>query len=359
VTTNLSVIVGGGGVGKTTTAAALALARARAGAKALVITVDPARRLADALGVSVGSDTSRVQIDGVSLHARMPDSRRSVEQFADWLFAERPEVGKRVRDNPLYRELADALVGMHEMVCVAIVNQELASGDYDEVVLDTAPSRHALEFIDYPTRLVQMLEARTLRWIASMASYAGVSLADQPRGRGLLAWGKRRIQALLGKVAGNLALSDVSALFQDLIQVRERWLELLGQVQQRLDSEQTRYLVVSAPGDASLADAEYLLLELSRRSRRTHGVFVNRAVERVPAWLTDLDPGQDELLAAVHRDYLAEYQARASRTAHARERIARAAGPDVPLKVLPALPTSDPRVILSGLADVLAERQAP
>ena len=159
---------------------------------------------------------------------------------------------------------------MHEMVCVAIVNQELASGRYDEVVLDTAPSRHALEFLDYPERLAQMLESRTLRWLSSMAAYSGVSLDDQPQGRGLVAWGKRRVQALLGKVAGQLAMRDVSALFSDLIGVRERWLELLHEVQLRLDSKQTRYVVVSAPSAASIEDAAHLLMELGRRSRSSH-----------------------------------------------------------------------------------------
>jgi anion-transporting ArsA/GET3 family ATPase len=352
VSTNLTVIVGGGGVGKTTVAAALALARARTGARALVITVDPARRLADALGVHVGIESAPVRIDGVELYARMPDARRSVDLFADWLFAEERSMGDRVRANPLYRELADALVGMHEMVSVAIVNQELETGGYDEVVLDTAPTRHALEFLDYPARLVDMLEARTVRWIAAMAAHSGVSLEGQPRNKGLAAWGKRRIQALLGKVAGTLALGDVSALFAELIAVRERWLGLLLAVEQRLASAETRYLVVTTPSGAAIDDADYLLLELHRRGRHPSRILVNRVVESLPAWLTQVQPVTDPCLAAVQRAYLAEYRARVLQSQRARERLA--ATTDVPLTLLPALRTTDPRVILTGLADALA-----
>jgi anion-transporting ArsA/GET3 family ATPase len=359
VTTNLGVIVGGGGVGKTTVAASLALARARAGARTLVITVDPAQRLADALGVHVGIDAMPVQIDGVQLHARMPDSRRSVDQFAAWLFAEHPQVGDRVRANPLYRELADALVGMHEMVCVAIVNQELESGAYDEVILDTAPTRHALEFLDYPQRLVEMLEARTMRWVAAMAAYSSVPLDGQPRDRGLLAWGKRRIQALLAKVAGSLAIQDVSALFNDLTEVRGRWLSLLHSVQARLASPDTRYLVVSTPAAASLDEAGQLLVELGRRGYPVSGILLNRLVDEVPQWLTGLQPPGDSTLSAVHQAYVTEYGARARQSELARHRLTELGGAGIALWRLPALQTTDPRAILTGLADALGAGATP
>jgi len=355
VTTNLAVIVGGGGVGKTTVAAALAVARARAGARSLVITVDPAQRLADALGVQVGIDAAPVEIDGIRLHARMPDSRRSVDNFADWLFAEHVATGQRVRNNPIYRELADALVGMHELVCVALVNQELESGAYDQVVLDTAPTWHALEFLDYPTRLVEMLEARTMQWVAAMAAHASVPLDQPPSDRGLLAWGKRRIQALLGRVAGTLAIHDVSSLFSDLTAVRERWLGLLYQIRERLASERTRYLVVSTPAAAALDDAGHLLVELSRRGYAASGVLLNRVVDRVPDWVSGLDPGGDAALRSLRDAYLAEYVGRARQSRQASRRAAQLAGSGVFVGRLPALPTNDPRAILMGLADTLSD----
>jgi anion-transporting ArsA/GET3 family ATPase len=255
--------------------------------------------------------------------------------------------------------LADALVGMHEMVSIAIVNRELESGDYDEVVLDTAPSRHALEFIDYPARLVAMLEGRTVRWLAAMADHAGASVDDPPNDRSVIAWGKRRVQALLGKVAGHLALRDVSALFNDLIAVRSRWLELLNAVRQRLDARETRYLVVSAPSAASVDDAQYLVLELGRRGRFTHRLLVNRAVDSVPRWLTSVHPSRDATLVKVHQAYLAEYRSRVVQTQRACARLAEAAGAQVPLTRLPALQTTDPRVILTALADALGGLPGP
>jgi anion-transporting ArsA/GET3 family ATPase len=313
--------------------------------------VDPARRLADALGVEVGTETSRVTVGDTSMDARMPDSRRSVESFADWLFADQPRIGAKVRKNPLYRELADALVGMHEMASVTIVEQELQTGRYDEVILDTAPTRHALEFLDCPARLAEMLEARTVRWVAAMATRADPALADSPPSRGVVAWGKRRVQALLGSVAGDQAIRDVSALFEDLLAVRGRWLELLRSVERRFAAEATRHWVVCTPTTAAIDDAQHLLRELERRGRVVHRVLLNRSVRAVPSWLTDLDARGDSRLRAIQQAMLEEYRARARQTRAARRRL----GPDVPLAGLPAWPSSDPRAILVGLADALGE----
>ncbi len=219
----LTVVLGGGGVGKTTTSAALGLAHARAGRRVLVVTVDPARRLADTLGVEVGTEACRIEVGGTALHARMPDSRQSVDRFAEWLFQD-PDALRRVRDNGMYRELGNSLAGVHELVSIAFVDQELASGLYDEVVLDTAPSRHALEFLDYPARLGRMLEARSLEWVAGLARLAGVALDARPEERGLLSWGKKRVGNLVSHLVGAQAIHDIAALFAEFVPVRERWL---------------------------------------------------------------------------------------------------------------------------------------
>jgi anion-transporting ArsA/GET3 family ATPase len=120
--TRLTVCVGGGGVGKTTTSAALALSLARRGRRTLVITVDPARRLADAFGTEVGRHAQSVMLDGANqfLFARMPDSRMSLDDFVLWLF-EDPKQRKRVMDNPAYRELGDSLAGVHELITIGLL----------------------------------------------------------------------------------------------------------------------------------------------------------------------------------------------------------------------------------------------
>ncbi len=287
----LTVVLGGGGVGKTTTSAALGLAHAREGRRVLVVTVDPARRLADALGVEVGTEACHIEVGGTSLSARMPDSHHSVDRFAEWLF-EDPEALRRVQGNGMYRELGNSLAGVHELISIAFVDHELGSGLYDEVILDTAPSRHALEFLDYPARLGRMLEARTLDWVAGLARLAGVALDARPDQRGLLSWGKKRVGNLVSHLVGAQAIRDIAALFAEFVPVRERWLSLVRSVERRMRSDSTRYVIVSGPSGSSLDDAEYLLAELRARSLSPSEILLNRAVDEIPPWLAALETEQ-------------------------------------------------------------------
>ncbi len=348
----LTVVLGGGGVGKTTTSAALGLAHARAGRRVLVVTVDPARRLADTLGVEVGIEACRIEVGGTTLHARMPDSRYSVDRFAEWLF-EDPEALRRVRDNGMYRELGNSLAGVHELISIAFVDHELGSGLYDEVVLDTAPSRHALEFLDYPARLGRMLETRTLEWVAGLARLAGVALDDRPDDRGLLSWGKKRVGNLVSHLVGAQAIRDIGALFAEFVPVRGRWLSLVQSVERRMRSADTRYLIVSGPSGSSLDDTEYLLDELRARSLPPSEILLNRAVDEIPPWLDALDGDSAPELASALAAYRAEFRARALQTRIARERLADLASTSLPVRGLPALRTADPRAILEALATAI------
>jgi anion-transporting ArsA/GET3 family ATPase len=319
----------------------------------LVVTVDPARRLADALGVELGIDASRVEIDGVELWARMPDSRESVDRFAEWLFVD-PQALERVKNNGMFRELGDSLAGVHELVCVAFVDHELQSGRWDHVVLDTAPSRHALEFFDYPGRLARMLEARTLKWIAGLARFADVALDESPS-RGLLAWGRRRVGALVGNLVGASAIHDIAALFGEFLLVRERWLELVRRVEQRLADAGTQFVVVTGPSGASLDDAEFLLEELEARRFSRGALVLNRAAAGVPDWLEELrlrSDGDGALADAIER-HAQEWAARAAQTARAERRLKKIAK-RVPLCRLPALSASDPRRVVATLASEIA-----
>lgn len=348
----LTVVLGGGGVGKTTTAAALGLAHARGGRRVLVVTVDPARRLADALGVEIGIEACRVEVGGTPLYARMPDSRRSVDRFAEWLF-EDPEALRRVQENGMYRELGNSLAGVHEVISIAFVDHELGSGLYDEVVLDTAPSRHALEFLDYPARLGRMLEARTLEWVAGLARLAGVALDERPGERGLLSWGKKRVGNLVSHLVGAQAIRDIGALFTEFVPVRGRWLSLVKSVERRMHSADTRYVIVSGPSGSSLDDAEYLVGQLRARSLAPSEILLNRAVDEIPPWLTALHDDPDPVLAPALRAYRTEFSARALQTRIARERLADLPSTRLPVRGLPALRTADPRAILEALATAL------
>lgn len=350
----LTVVVGGGGVGKTTTSAAIALAHARRGRRTLVVTVDPARRLADALGVQLGIEACPVRVGDAQLWARMPDSRGSVDLFATWLFDD-PAARARVFQNPMYAELSNSLAGVHELISVAFIDHELTSGRFDEVVLDTAPSRHALEFLDYPARLARMLEARTLEWMVGLAKLAGASLEDRPDARGLLAWGRQRVGHLVSSLLGAEAVRDVAALFGEFLLVREKWLALVRDVERRIGDPSTRYVVVTGCSGSSLDDAGYLVEALRARSRQATAILLNRAVTTAPEWVgVAAARGADEGLGEAIAAYREEFAARVEQTARALVRLRGMVTARTPVGVLPALKTSDPRVILERLAGEIA-----
>ncbi|MEJ7734507.1 MAG: ArsA-related P-loop ATPase [Polyangiaceae bacterium] len=252
------VCAGGGGVGKTTFSAALALSLARAGKRTLVVTVDPARRLADALGIAIGTEACSVDVEpGLEgrLHALMPEPESAVRLCLDYVFEGEPEARARVLDNSLYRALEDAIAGVHELLSVVLVARAAELLDVDRVVVDTAPSRHALDFVTYPGRLATLLEGRAMGWLARLTARGDEAPASA---RGLIAWGKRRVEKALGRVLGPHVLHDLASIFSDLSVVRHRFSAVTRQAEALLLGPSTRFVLVAAPTGSAAADAEYL-----------------------------------------------------------------------------------------------------
>jgi anion-transporting ArsA/GET3 family ATPase len=364
MTTRLTICVGGGGVGKTTTSAALALHLARAGARSLVITVDPARRLADALGAEVGQASKPAPIDPRAegrLFAKMPDPRSSMDDFTDWLFVD-PERRARFRANPAVKEMADSIAGIHEILTIALLQNEVDSGNFDEVVLDTAPSRHALAFLTYPSRLLEMLEAKALAWLATVAEVANPDDADAPPKSGLFAWGRSKVEALFSRVLGVAGLRDLSAMFGDLASVRDRWAELARRTQTLLGDPRTRYLLVGAPTGGAIDDVTYLVDSLERRKLRPTAVVLNRAEYEPPACekgvisLLDGRPGlvtpaDDQLLRETLRQLSAEHKAREAAADEASRILTARLPRRTPIIRLPFVGPAPPNEIVLALAD--------
>ena len=271
------VTVGGGGVGKTTTSAALALALADSGLRTLVVTIDPARRLAGVLGVAVGAEVTDVaRGDGAArLAALMPDARGSMRAFIDDLFIHEAEAKSHLLNNRLFQALSDSVAGVHELVAMSLVASAAESDRFDVIVIDTAPSRNALDFVTYPGRLAALLGGKTTAWFAGIAERAARP-GEQPRG-GLLAWGASRVEALLARVTGPHLLSDTASLFGDLAHVRTRFVERTRHASDLLLGPKTAYVVVTAPTPAAIEDAIFLDERLRKLHREPVAFVMNRA----------------------------------------------------------------------------------
>lgn len=273
----VAVCAGGGGVGKTTTSAALALALARQGRATLIVTIDPARRLAGAMGVPITDEVTRVPLAaaGGRLSALMPDPRRSMRTFVEQLFEGEPAAKAHLLGNRLYHGLADAAAGVHELVAMNLVAHASSSGDFEVVVIDTAPSRHAVDFVTYPARLAALLGGRSVGWLAGLAQRA-TGGAPAARG-GLLSWGTAHVESLIARVTGPNLFADTASLFGDLAVVRERFVSLTQDAADLLLGPRTAYLLVAAPSGAARDDVLYLARRLAKLGREPRAVILNRA----------------------------------------------------------------------------------
>lgn len=283
------VCAGGGGVGKTTSSAALALSLARRGRETLIVTIDPARRLAGAMGVPITDEVTRVPLPSAHgrLSALMPDPRRSMRTFIDQLFEREPVAKARLSKNRLYVQLADAAAGVHELVAMNLVARASSRGAFEVIVIDTAPSRHAIDFVTYPGRLAALLGGRTVAWLAALAQRAAAGGESQPSG-GILAWGKGHIEQLLSRATGPTLVSDTASLFADLATVREPFVALTEQAGDLLLGPRAAYVLVAAPTAAARDDVLFLARRLDKLGRKPRAILMNRADTAAPAFVSVL-----------------------------------------------------------------------
>lgn len=342
------VCAGGGGVGKTTTSAALALALAQAGARTLIVTIDPARRLAGAMGVEISDTVTAVPLPIAAgrLHALMPDPKRSLHTFLDYLFEEKPEGRARLMTNALYLGLSDAAAGIHELVAMNLVARASAEGHFDVVVIDTAPSRHAIDFVTYPGRLAALLGGRTVAWLANLAG-------KQEKG-GPVSWGTGRVESLLGRVTGPNLVRDTAALFAELATVRERFVDLTERASTLLLGERAAYALVAAPTAAARDDVLFLAKRLEKLGRAPRALVLNRADSHPASYVRDLRtaPGLPTSIADA-LDILEGERENRSNAAASLLRQLRPLGA-VPVLRLPHVENSAPDAIVLALSASLA-----
>ncbi len=258
MTTPTWIIVGTGGVGKTTIAAALAHALAHGGARTLVTTFDPARRLADALGVP--ALTSAVVPVTPRLAALVPDAGVGARDLVERLLASAPGHAPRLATNPLLAALTSGFAGIHELV--ALLEVARAAPRHDALVIDTAPARHALELLALPTRLGEFVDGRALAWLGALARHATASAPGV--GARLLRWGPQRLVHTFAGAIGEAPIQATLELLAFAADVRPALSPLLATARALLAPAHARALAVVAarPGAAA---------ELAQPRRRARG----------------------------------------------------------------------------------------
>ncbi|MFF7597349.1 ArsA family ATPase [Streptomyces mirabilis] len=271
--TRIVVCCGSGGVGKTTTAAALGLRAAERGRKVVVLTIDPARRLAQSMGIdSLDNVPRRVKgIDesaGGELHAMMLDMKRTfdeiVEAHAD---GERAAV---ILNNPFYQSLSAGFAGTQEYMAMEKLGQLRARDEWDLIVVDTPPSRSALDFLDAPKRLGSFLDGRLIRLLTAPAKLGGRA------GMKFLNVGMSMMTGTLGKLLGGQLLKDVQTFVAAMDTTFGGFRTRADATYKLLQAPGTAFLVVAAPERDALREAAYFVERLAAEDMPFAGLVLNR-----------------------------------------------------------------------------------
>ncbi|WP_406400598.1 ArsA family ATPase [Streptomyces sp. NBC_00879] len=294
--TRIIVCCGAGGVGKTTTAAALGVRAAERGRKVVVLTIDPARRLAQSMGIDSLDNTPR-RVKGIEgegeLHAMMLDMKRTfdeiVEAHAD---AER---ARAILENPFYQSLSAGFAGTQEYMAMEKLGQLRARDEWDLIVVDTPPSRSALDFLDAPGRLGSFLDGKFIKLLMAPAKMGGRA------GMKFLNVGMSMMTGTLGKLLGGQLLRDVQTFVAAMDTMFGGFRTRADATYRLLQAPGTAFLVVAAPERDALREAAYFVERLAAEEMPLAGLVLNRvhgsgaarlSAERALAAAENLDEGR-------------------------------------------------------------------
>ena len=335
------ICAGSGGVGKTTTSAAIAAGVAAQGRSAAVLTIDPAKRLANSLGLSeLGNDErqvepARLEAAGLGgqgeLWAMMLDAKRT---FDELVATHAPDDATRdsVLSNPIYRELSNAVAGSQEYMAMEKLHELHLEGRYDLLVLDTPPTRNALDFLDAPRRLARFIDSKSLAFFRA-SSRAGLGIFG--RGTGLLF-------SVMKRATGVDLLQDLAEFFNSFGGMTDGFRERAERVEALISDHRTTFLLVTSPRAASIEEAHYFARKLAADDLPFGGVVANRVREPVRGaggarLQTELGKVLDPELARKVGRNLEEQRGLAERDAHNLDLLRKRMGRK-PLVVVPELP---------------------
>jgi anion-transporting ArsA/GET3 family ATPase len=254
-------------VGKTTTAAVLAMRAAEQGRRAVVVTIDPARRLADALGLEgIGNTPSRIAGAWAGeLWAVMLDTKSTFDELVT-RYSEEPGQAARILDNRFYKNISGALSGTQEYMAMEKLYELHGSSDFDLVVVDTPPTRNALDFLDAPRRLTRFLDNRIFKLLMmpTRAYLKAVSIATQTFLR------------TISRVVGGEVVADAVAFFQAFEGMEQGFRDRAAEVLRMLQAQSTAFVLVTSPRRDAIEEAEFFADQLQESGIEVDGLIVNR-----------------------------------------------------------------------------------
>jgi anion-transporting ArsA/GET3 family ATPase len=273
------ICVGAGGVGKTTVSAALALGLAVKGKKVAVVSIDPAKRLAGALGLrELSGEPHRIEPRTLAEHgivargelwAMMLDSKRTFDELIARL-APDERTREEILANRIYREISSAVAGSQDFTAVAKLFELYRSGEWDAIVLDTPPSRDALDFLDAPNRLTHFLEGRALK----------ILMAPSNVTRGLFGRGAGLMLSLFARFTGVDMIGELSGFFGSIASLTDGFRERTRGVDELLRDPTTGFLIVTSAEHEPAREAAFLHARLTREQMGFTGLIVNRFHDR-------------------------------------------------------------------------------
>ncbi len=341
--TRIVVCCGSGGVGKTTTAAALALRAAEQGRAVVVLTIDPARRLAQSMGLKALDNIPR-RVTGVdesaggTLDAMMLDMKRTFDEVV--LAHSTPSRAQAILDNPFYQSLSSSFSGTQEYMAMEKLGQLRAENRWDLIVVDTPPSRSALDFLDAPKRLGSFLDGRFIRILMGGARTGGRAYLK------VLGAGFGAVTGLLTKILGAQVLKDMQTFVAALDTMFGGFRERAESTFRLLQASGTSFVVVAAPERDALREASYFVERLGTEGMPLSGLVLNRvhvtgagtlSAARAAAGAETLDEAGEHRLAATVLRLHAERMRMIEREQSLRRRFT-AAHPRVPVVDVPAQP---------------------
>ncbi len=279
------VCVGSGGVGKTTTSAALALEGSLSGRRVLCLTIDPAKRLANSLGLTAMTTEEQLVAPELfaqaglpargSLSAMMLDTKRTFDELVQ-KYASSPARAKRIFENRLYQYMSTSLAGTQEYMAMEKLHAVRQSDHYDLIVLDTPPTTNALDFLDAPERLVQAIDSPAMRWFIQAFSGAG------RLGFGLLGRGAQMVLKGLAKITGGEFLRTVAEFIGDINDLFGGFTERAREVSQALRAPDVAFLLITSPDPLAVREAMFFAAKLREAGLTQQGTVINRVTPLLP-----------------------------------------------------------------------------